>query len=112
MFKVIFGPTPGWIKDVEKNGTPARAVVLSDPKELIRGVAGYQGRDGWIDVRVRIEEAVGAPFEAKMQCRLMTALGGMLEPGMRVNTKYDPRHKDRVLLADDVNSLLSYRLKT
>jgi hypothetical protein len=35
----------------------------------------------------------------------------MLEPGMQVNVKCDPGHQDRVLLAEVVNALLSYRLK-
>jgi hypothetical protein len=111
MFKMIFSPTPGWIKDVEKNGTPAYAVVLSDPQGILKGVAGYQGRDGWIDVLAQIHPSVEAEFEAKMKCRLSQALGGMLEPGMKVNVKYDPKDKKRVLLVDDVNKLLSYRLK-
>jgi len=112
MFKVMFGPTPGWIKDVEKNGRPGKALVMSDPKDLLKGMGGYQGRDGWVDVRAQVETVVDGQFEAKVQCCLSTALGGMLEPGLRVNVKYDPKHKERVLLTDDVNTLLSYRLKT
>ena len=111
MFKMIFSPTPGWIKDVEKNGNPALAVVLSDPKDVLKGVAGYQGRDGWIDFQAQIHPSAEASFEARVKCRLSQALGGMLEPGMKVNVKYDPKNRKRVLLVDDVNKLLSYRLK-
>jgi hypothetical protein len=111
MFKMIFSPSPGWIKDVEKNGTPALALVLSDPKEILKGIAGYQGRDSWIDVQAEIHPNVDTKFEAKMKCSLSQALGGMLEPGMKVNVKYDPKDTKRVLLIDDVTKLLSYRLK-
>lgn len=47
-----------------------------------------------------------------MKCRLSHALGGMLEPPMKVNVRYDPKDKQRVLLVDDINTLLSYRLKS
>lgn len=37
-------------KEVARNGKPASATVLSDPKTILQGVAGYQGKDGWIEV--------------------------------------------------------------
>jgi len=46
-----------------------------------------------------------------MKCRFSTALGGMLAPGLKVNARLDPKDPRRVLLVDDVNKLLSYRLK-
>lgn len=49
MFKMLLLPSPGWVKTVAKNGKPASAEVRSDPKEILKGVAGYQGRDGWVD---------------------------------------------------------------
>jgi hypothetical protein len=110
MFKVMFGPTPGWIKDVQKNGRLAKALILSDPSELLKGVGGYEGRDGWVDVRAQIETVVDGQFEAKVQCRLSTSLA--VKPGLRVNVKYDPGHKEHVLLTDDFNTLMSYRIKT
>ncbi len=111
MFKMMFSPSPSWLKDVEKHGRQASAVVLSDPKQILKGVSGYQGRDGWIEVEVDVHPTDEASFKEKMKTRLSTALGGMLEPGMRVNVRYDPKDRRRVLLADDVNQLLSYRLK-
>ena len=111
MLKMMFSPTPGWIKDVEKNGNPAQAVVLSNPQDLVKGIGGYQGRDGWIDVQVEVHPATGAVYQAKMKCRFSTALGGMLAPGLKVNVGMDPRDPSHVLLVDDVNKLLSYRLK-
>ena len=111
MFKMIFGLTPGWIKNVEKNGKTAVAVVISDPQEVLKGVAGYQGKDGWIDVQARGEPADDAPFEAGMKCKLSQAIFGMLAIGMKVNVRYDPQDKKRVLLVDDANTLLNYRLR-
>jgi hypothetical protein len=112
MFKMIFSPTPGWIRDVEKNGKDALAEILSHPQQILKGVAGYQGRDGWIDVQAQIHPGDDAQFEGKVKCRLSQAIGGMLERGMKVNVKYDPKHKARILLVDDINKLLSYRLKS
>jgi hypothetical protein len=111
--RMMFRPTPGWVKQVRVQGQPAVAVVLADPQEvadLQRG-GGYQGRDGWIDVAARVEPASAAPFEAAMKCRLSQALFGMLAAGMKVNVRYDPQNKNRVLLVDDVNTLLRYRVQ-
>jgi hypothetical protein len=109
LLKMMFGPTPRWIKDVESHGKAAQAVILSDPKEILKGVAGYEGRDGWIDVQAQVQPAGDVPFEARMKCRLSQAVFGMLEIGMTVNVRYDPENKSRVLLVDDVNALLRYR---
>ena len=111
MGKNIFGSKPGWVKQVEKSGQPAKAVILVNPKDYFKGVAGYQGADVWLDLAVRVEPTLEAPFEVKMKCQLSQILGGMLEAGMRVNAKYDPKKKERVLLVDDVNALLQYRVK-
>jgi len=111
--RMMFRPTPRWIKHVQAQGQPAVAVVLADPQEvadLQRG-GGYQGRDAWIDVAARVEPTGDAPFEAAMKCRLSQALFGMLAAGMKVNVRYDPQHKERVLLVDDVDTLLSYRVQ-
>lgn len=112
MFKMLLLPSPGWVKDVEKHGKLATAVVRSDPKEILKGVAGYQGRDGWVDVLVLVQPGEDPPYEAKMKCRLSHAIGGMLEPPMKDNVRYDPKDKQRVLLVDDINTLLSCRLKS
>lgn len=76
MFKLLFGLAPRWIRDVEKNGKPAVALVLSNPQEILKGVGGYQGRDAWIDVKAQVLPVDDAPFEAKMQSRLSQALCG------------------------------------
>jgi hypothetical protein len=111
MFRMMFAPTPRWLKQVETSGRDAKAAVISDPKQILKGVAGYQGRDGWLDVEVEVHPPDEIPFKGKMKCRLSTALGGMLEPGMQVNVRYDVADRRRILLVDDVNKLLSYRLK-
>ena len=111
MFKNLFRMTPGWIKDVQANGKAAKAVVVSDPKDNMKGVQGYEGRDMWLEVSARIESADEPPFDAKMQCQLSQIVFGMLETGMTVNAKYDPAHKERVVLVDDQHTLLQYRVK-
>jgi len=111
MLKMMITPTPSWVKDVEKNGKLAIAQVLSNPQDIMKGIGGYQGRDGWIDVEVKIHPSDEAEFEGKMKCRFSQAIGGMLTAGIKVNGKYDPKDKKRILLVDDVNKLLSYRLK-
>lgn len=52
-----------------------------------------------------------ASFPTNMTCRLSQALGGLLEPGVTVNVRYDPKNKKRVLLMDDVMTLLRARIK-
>ncbi len=111
MFKAFFSIPPGWIKDVQKNGKATKAVVVSSPKDNMKGVQGYEGRDLRLEVVRRIEPADEAPFEAKMKCQLTRITFGMLESGMTVNAKYDPAHKERVVLADDPQTLLQYRVK-
>lgn len=111
MLKMTLTPTPRWIKKVEANGEPASATVLSDPKEVIEDVAGYRGKDGWIDFKADVLTEEGEQFAAMAKCRLSQALGGMMEPGMKVNVRYDPKDKKRVVLVDDVQTLLNYRIK-
>jgi hypothetical protein len=41
MLKMTLSPAPRWVKGVEKKGEPASATVLSDPKKVLEGVAGY-----------------------------------------------------------------------
>jgi hypothetical protein len=111
MLKLLFSLTPGWIKDVERNGATATATILSDPQQVMKSVKGYQGKDAWIEVMVRVEAGLEPAFESKMKCKLSQAVFGMLETGMQVNVRYDRKDHQRVLLVDDVNTLLSYRLK-
>jgi hypothetical protein len=70
LFTMMFKLTARWIKDVREGGEPAFAVVLSQPKEVVAlgHLGGYEGRDGWIDVPVRVESHAGPPFEAGMKC--------------------------------------------
>jgi hypothetical protein len=111
MLKMTLTPTPGWIKDVERKGELASATVLSDPKQVIEGVGGYRGKDGWIDFQADVLTEIGEQFTATAKCRLSQALGGMMGPGMKVNVRYDPKDHERVVLVDDVQTLLNYRIK-
>jgi hypothetical protein len=111
MFKSMFSLTLGWIKDIQTNGKAAKAVIISNPKGNMNSVKGYKGRDMWLEVVARVEPVDEAPFEAKMKCQLSQIAFGMLEAGMMVNAKCDPNHKDRVVLVDDQQTLLQYRVK-
>jgi len=112
MLKMIFSPTPRWIMGVEKNGKPASATVLSNPGKVIEGIGGYQGKDGWIDFETDVLTEVGEHYSATAKCRLSQALGGLMEPGLKVNVRYDPKDRKRVVLVDDVQTLLNYQLKS
>jgi hypothetical protein len=109
MIKMAFLPTPGWVKDVEKKGEPASATILSDPKQVIEGIGGYSGKDGWIDFQADVLTEIGEQFTATAKCRLSQSFA--MEPGMKVNVRYDPKDHERVVLVDDVQTLLNYRIK-
>jgi hypothetical protein len=113
-FKMAWGPTPGWIAKVRESGQPATALVLRDPAAVaaMKGVGGYRGKDGWIDVDVRVKTATEPPFEATMKCRLSEAMFGRLSAGMDVSVRYDPTDKGHVVLMDDANALLQKRVIT
>jgi hypothetical protein len=111
MLKMMLSPTPRWIKKVEANGAPASATVLSDPGKVIEGIGGYEGKDGWVDFQADVLTEVGEQFTAMAKCRLSQALGGMMKLGLKVNVRYDPKDRKRVVLVDDVQTLLNYRLK-
>jgi len=113
LFKMMFRPTPRWIAAVQTNGHPAIAVVLATPKEVetLQSGVGYEGRDGWLDVPVQVRPADAAAFEAGMTCKLSQAFFGRLAAGMQVNVRYDPTNPQRVVLVDDVHTLLRSRAK-
>ena len=111
LLKLTFGWGPRWIKQVEKDGREAKAEVLANPADLFKGLGGYEGEDKWIEFRGRVEPADGAPYEAEIKCRLSHAFGGHMTPGLRVNVKYDPSDRSRVVLVDDVVTLIKYRVK-
>jgi hypothetical protein len=112
MLNLLFGGgKPRWVNDVEKNGLAAKAVILSDPRQLIKDIGGYEGDDKWIDVQISVQPANEPAYEAAMKCKLSQATFGLLEPGITVNIKYDAKDKTRVLLVDDVNTLLQARVK-
>ncbi len=111
MFRMIFGLTPAWIKRVEREGKPAMAVVKTAPRDVLQGAAGYSGRDGWVNVDVVVHPRDDVQFEGKMQARYSQTIAGVLAAGLEVNVKYDPQHKDRILLVEDLTSLLKKQLK-
>jgi hypothetical protein len=86
-FPLLGARAPGWFTALQANGTPATAEVVAN--DFLPGNWSYDGLDLLVDVRVRVEPAGEAAFEARMKCRLSQAK--RLRPGKRVNVKYDPR---------------------
>ena len=111
MLDLMFGFKPRWFDKVLAVGTPASATVISDPKDVMKGVAGYQGGERYFDVVVRVGATYDGVHEQKMKTPLSTALGGMLEAGMEVNVKYDAADPTKIVLADDVMALLNRRVR-
>jgi len=107
MLKMMFTPAPGWKKQVETEGKQARAVVMGDPENISQGIS-YRGRDGWLDIDVKVEPIDDLPFDGKMKCRLSTSMA--LTRGMTVNIRYDPKDKSKILLMDDINKLFYSRV--
>jgi hypothetical protein len=114
LFKMANSATPRWIRKVRDQGQQATALVLSDPEalEALKRAGGYKGRDGWIDVEVRVQSPVEQPFDAAMKSRLSEAMFGMIAAGTTVNVRYDLAAKDHVVLMDDANALLQKRVVT
>jgi hypothetical protein len=116
MFKKIqtlFSSKNGWVKSVKENGTAASAILLENPKEVERfqNVGGYQGKDVWISILSEINPPTGQTYRANVVCQLSQAMFGMLEAGMQVNVRFDQFDPSHIVLIDDVQTLLKYRLK-
>jgi len=112
LFKSVFSLEPGWAKSVIANGLPAQATIITpDPQTIVKGIGGYEGRDGWTDLQVTVYSANEPPYEAKMICKLSQVVFGMLAGNQTVNVKIDPKDKAHVILSDDVHTLLQARVK-
>jgi hypothetical protein len=111
MLELMFGFKPRWFDKVLAEGMPASATVISDPKEVMKGVAGYHGGERYFDVVVRVASTCDGVHEQMMKTPLSQALGGMLESGMEVNVKYDAADPTKIVLADDVMALLNRRVR-
>lgn len=94
-FPFLGARAPRWFTALQANGTPASAEVLAN--DFLPGNWSYDGLDLLVDVRVRVEPAGAAPFEARMKCRLSQAK--RLKPGRRVQVKYDAQSRRVVLPA-------------
>ncbi len=110
LMKMVFRPKPGWINRTEKDGILATAELVGDPQAILKGIGGYQGKDGWVDVDARIQPPADTPYKAKVTARLSQVVFGLLEAGQTVNVKIDPRSAEHVLLVDDVDTLLKRRV--
>ena len=108
----MFGFAPRWVKKVKESGVVGTAVLLGNPQDKLQKYQkGYQGRDKWLEVAVRVQAMDGTTYTTDMQCQMSQVLFGMMEAEMTVNVKYDPEDRARVVLMDDVQKLLSYRVR-
>jgi hypothetical protein len=98
--------TQRWIGRVQRNGRQTSAVVL-EFQDYMAGIGHYEGSDLWIDLPVRVDAERDGEFEARMKCRLSQSY--VLKEGMSVTVKYDPADKRRVVLMDDVTTILNRR---
>lgn len=87
--------TPGWIRQVRAYGTKANADVLKD--DPLDGI-GYRGDDMWINLPVEVHPYDDEPFKAFMKIRLSQAALGLPLHGKRINVRYDPKDRSRVVL--------------
>lgn len=110
--KVVGTPKAGWVDKVREGGERATATVLAKPEAVadMGKVGNYEGHDPWIDADVRVAATSEPPFEAKAKITLSTAGVGLIEAGTKVNVRYDPEHHDRVVIVDDVPTLLQQRI--
>ena len=106
MFRMMFGLTPRWVKKVEKEGKTATAVVKTTPSDVLKGVRSYSGADGWVNIEVVVHPRDDIQYDGKMLARYSQTVFGMIAAGAEVAVKYDPHHKDRILLVDDVTTLI------
>jgi hypothetical protein len=110
LFKMMFTPEPGWVKSTTSGGVAAKATVTADPQDIIKGIGGYEGKDGWIEEQVNVQPTTGAAYAAPMSCKLTQVVFGAMKAGMTVNVKCDPKNPQHVLLVDDVHALLHSRV--
>lgn len=64
----------------------------------------YNGAEPMLDIGVRVMPENEPPFEARMKAGLTKSF--LLMPGVRVQVKYDPSHKEQVQLDDDNQTIL------
>lgn len=100
--------TPGWIKQIQVNGTPAKALVLEE--DIMQGT-GYQGSDMWIDLRVEVKPQNEESFKSQVKIRLSQAVFGLPITGEKISVRFDPNDHSRVVLDGDLVKLQSTRAR-
>lgn len=97
--------TPPWVRRVARDGVEATAIVLAN--DSMKGIGGYSGPDLWIDLPARVEPKAGAPFQARIKCRLTQSW--LIKAGSRIPVRYDPSHPNRAVLVGDLTAILRGR---
>ena len=95
----------------KKQSTQAFAEVLEDGRAISAQEMkkakynDYSGAEPMLEIGVRVQPENEPAFEAKMKAGLSKSF--LLMPGVRVQVKYDPTHKQQVTLDDDNQAILA-----
>lgn len=111
LLKMMFTAEPNWMQAVTDYGLSAQATLVEDPRAITKGIGGYEGEDGWIDLKVVVHPPSEPMYDARMKLKLSQAIFGLLAMGQTVNVKVDPKDLSHVLLSDDVHALIQSRVK-
>lgn len=95
----------------KKQSAQAMAEVLEDGRALMNQemqkakYRDYKGAEPQFEVAVRVEPAGEAAYPAKMKVGMTKIY--LIVPGVKVQVKYDPAHKEQVTLDDDNQAILA-----
>ncbi len=106
LFMRWMNTSPGWVKEVEANGKPAMATILSvkNTGMVINNTVAV------VNLRLRIEPPDEAAFEVSQQKEISMITGqGSYTPGAHFMVKYDPDHRNHVVILRDPDSTTVYR---
>jgi hypothetical protein len=91
---------PGWAKQVEANGKSATATILSVKETglVINNTVAV------VKLQLRVEPLNEAPFEVSQEkeISMITGLGGY-SVGAHLKVKYDPDHKDHLVILSEAD---------
>ena len=95
----------------KKQSTTALAELIEDGRAKANDEMkklkynNYEGAEPMIPIMVRVLPPNDAAFEAQMKAGLTKTY--LLQPGVRVQVKYDPNHPKEVTLDDDIQAILA-----
>jgi hypothetical protein len=105
LFTKWLNADPAWVKKVEADGKPAKATILSvkNTGMVINNTVAV------VKLQLRVEPPGEAPFEVSQDKQISMVMGlGGYSAGARVNVKYDPDHKNHVVILSDSETAADY----